>query len=193
MNVDLDLIKEIGNIGVGSASTALSNMLNKSINISIPAVYIKSVKNFLKMFSENNDICLMIYSNVEGDISGGLLTIYTRKFLEELLGKSVDRFTKIDRYKILKYNDVLTYSYINSIGQFLNIELITVDSQIIDKDISNVLANLIMDDITKYREVIINETKIFLENKENICYITLLLSKDDLERILSIARERYGL
>ncbi len=191
--MDLDIIKEIGNIGVGSASTALSNITDKSINISIPSVYKKSVNDFLKTVSySDKNICLMIYSNVVGEISGGLLTMYTKNFLEELLGKDVRNFNKIDRYRIMKYNEILTYSYIHSIGKFLNIDLVTMESQIIDKRINSILLNLILSDISRYDEVIINETKIFLEKKENTCYIALFLTKNDYEKLFKIVRERYG-
>ena len=189
----MDIIKEIGNIGVGSASTALSNITDKSINISIPSVYKKSVNDFLKTVSySDKNICLMIYSNVVGEISGGLLTMYTKNFLEELLGKDVRNFNKIDRYRIMKYNEILTYSYIHSIGKFLNIDLVTMESQIIDKRINSILLNLILSDISRYDEVIINETKIFLEKKENTCYIALFLTKNDYEKLFKIVRERYG-
>ncbi len=194
MDVDLDIIKEIGNIGVGSASTALGSMIDKSINISIPAVYVKNIKDFVATLSKNNkDICLTIYSNIEGDLSGGILNIYTRSFLEKLLGKSLEEITRIDKYKIMRYNDIITYSYINSIGRFLNIEIISTDSQIIDVlNINKILMKIVMDDISKYEEVIINETKIFLEKDESICYIALLLSKENLNKLFKIIKEKYG-
>ena len=39
----LDVLKEIGNIGAGNATTAISNMLNLKIDMSVPQVELLSV------------------------------------------------------------------------------------------------------------------------------------------------------
>ena len=41
-SLHLDILKEIGNIGAGNAATALSNLLNKKIDMNVPNVRIVS-------------------------------------------------------------------------------------------------------------------------------------------------------
>ena len=43
-NVQLDVLKEIGNIGSGNAATALSKLVNKKIDMEVPRVKILEFK-----------------------------------------------------------------------------------------------------------------------------------------------------
>ena len=38
--IQLDALAEVGNIGAGNAATALSQMINRKVNMSVPAVNI---------------------------------------------------------------------------------------------------------------------------------------------------------
>ena len=42
--IQIDVLREIGNIGSGNAVTALSQMINKPVGMHIPAVHIMNVK-----------------------------------------------------------------------------------------------------------------------------------------------------
>ena len=49
-NIQLDVLREIGNIGAGNAVTALAKMLNKRVDMAVPKVKImgfKDVSNIL--------------------------------------------------------------------------------------------------------------------------------------------------
>ena len=39
-NIQIDALKEIGNIGAGNAATSLSTLLNKRINMTVPNIFI---------------------------------------------------------------------------------------------------------------------------------------------------------
>lgn len=42
--VELDVLKELGNIGTGHAATSLSKLLNKDVYLSVPRVKIGEIK-----------------------------------------------------------------------------------------------------------------------------------------------------
>ena len=41
----LDVLREIGNIGAGNATTAIANMLNLAINMNVPNVELRAVED----------------------------------------------------------------------------------------------------------------------------------------------------
>ncbi|MEG0339829.1 MAG: chemotaxis protein CheC, partial [Oscillospiraceae bacterium] len=43
-SMQLDVLREIGNIGTGNAATSLSSMLQKAVNITVPTISILEYK-----------------------------------------------------------------------------------------------------------------------------------------------------
>ena len=66
-DIEKDLLGEVGNISMGSASTALYQLLNQKVNITTPVVSITTIKEIKEKFDVPNIILDVEY--VEG-ISG---------------------------------------------------------------------------------------------------------------------------
>lgn len=60
---DNDLLGEIGNISMGSASTALSQVINQSVNITTPVVSITTIGELKKQFSVPNILLEVEYTS----------------------------------------------------------------------------------------------------------------------------------
>ena len=46
--MELDILKELGNIGTGHAATSLSVLLNKEVNMTVPSVRVGRNKKFIQ-------------------------------------------------------------------------------------------------------------------------------------------------
>ncbi|MFX1502924.1 MAG: chemotaxis protein CheC, partial [Promethearchaeota archaeon] len=60
----LDLMKEIGNIGSGHAITALSDLLNKQVEVSLTSAHIQSFWEVSDVFENRNMEVVAIYSEI---------------------------------------------------------------------------------------------------------------------------------
>ncbi len=49
-DMQLDVLKEIGNIGAGNATTALSTMLNVKMDMSVPNVAFNTVQGYINNY-----------------------------------------------------------------------------------------------------------------------------------------------
>ena len=50
---EMDVLKELGNIGTGHAATSLSKLLNKDVYLSVPKVKVGEIKNLRReLFGE---------------------------------------------------------------------------------------------------------------------------------------------
>ena len=72
-DIDKDLLGEIGNISMGSASTALSQLINQSVNITTPVVSVTSLKELRKEFHVPNIVLEVKYTS--GIIGKNMLII----------------------------------------------------------------------------------------------------------------------
>ena len=66
----LDALKEIGNIGAGNATTAISNMLNLKVNMEVPKVEFLTFQELPTATSAEEETVVGIYLEVESDIGG---------------------------------------------------------------------------------------------------------------------------
>ena len=66
-NTELDALREIGNIGIGNATTALSKMINKKIDIDIPESKIIPLECFAQQVGGQANIVHHAYPDSIGD------------------------------------------------------------------------------------------------------------------------------
>lgn len=65
-----DLLKEIGNIGAGNATTALSQLLNKKINMLSPSVKLVDFQQLAELVGGQEKLVVGILVTLNGDING---------------------------------------------------------------------------------------------------------------------------
>lgn len=71
--IDKDLLGEIGNISIGSASTALYQLINQKVNITTPVVSVTTLKEIRQEFETPNIILDIKY--IEGIVGRNILII----------------------------------------------------------------------------------------------------------------------
>jgi chemotaxis protein CheC len=74
----LDALGEICNIGMGHAATALNQMIGKTINLSIPKIFVSSISETPEMVGGSEQVVAGIHLKVWGDIQGNILLIFPR-------------------------------------------------------------------------------------------------------------------
>ena len=73
--VALDVLKEIGNIGAGNAATALSNLLNKRIQMNVPSVQVVSFNEMMELVGDPEETVAAIFLQIEGDLNGNMFFV----------------------------------------------------------------------------------------------------------------------
>lgn len=68
----LDILKEVGNIGAGHAATALSKLLNKTIDMRVPAVRVVSFNQITELVGGSDNVVAAIFLRIEGDAPGNM-------------------------------------------------------------------------------------------------------------------------
>ena len=84
----MDVLKEIGNIGAGNATTALSQMLNQKMDMSVPKVELVPFNEISDIMGDEDQTVVGIMLGFEGDVYGMMMFLFdtksaTQKFLPE--------------------------------------------------------------------------------------------------------------
>jgi len=76
--LQIDALRELGSIGAGHAATALSQLLDHAVEITVPEVKLVPVSEVPMVFGGPETLVGAVYSRLLGDVSGGMLFIAPR-------------------------------------------------------------------------------------------------------------------
>lgn len=123
-----DALKEVGNIGIGNATTSLSQMVNKQVDISLPDLeLIPLIK--VPILVKNVDPVVGIIQELRGDSRGFLVLLLSRdsaKMLVKLvLGQAEDTttFNEMEESVLKELGNIMSGTYITSLSNFLGIAI----------------------------------------------------------------------
>lgn len=122
-----DVLKEIGNIGAGNATTALSQMLNTRVDMAVPKVRLMEFKEVGDAMGGEDQLVAGIYLAVEGDISGSIMFIQrkesARNMVSKLMGMELegDEFSEMELSALKEIGNIITGAYLNSLSTLTNL------------------------------------------------------------------------
>lgn len=128
---ELDVLREIGNIGAGNAATALAKMINKKVDMEIPEVKVMEFKEVNEMFGGGELLVVGIFLKMTGDLSGSILFILesnaARTLVNILMGnihteKKCD-FDEMEMSALKELGNILAGSYISSLSALTGLNI----------------------------------------------------------------------
>lgn len=133
-NVDqmyFDVLKEIGNIGAGNATTALAQMLNTKVDMHVPQVELLEFSEVGEAMGGEEQIMAGICLAVEGDINGSIMFLLEEQSAKVLVGKlmgtEIDSDAPFDEMSISalkEIGNIITGSYLSSLSALTNLSAI---------------------------------------------------------------------
>ncbi|MBR6258376.1 MAG: chemotaxis protein CheC [Lachnospiraceae bacterium] len=124
-----DVLKEIGNIGAGNATTALSTMLGTRVDMMVPKVRLMEFKEVGTTLGGEEQLVAGIYLVVDGDIHGSIMFIQkkesARAMVQKLMGmpSTEDDFTEMELSALKEIGNVITGAYLNSLATLTNLTI----------------------------------------------------------------------
>ena len=132
-SMKLDVLREIGNIGAGNATTALSVMLNSNLRMEMPVVKVLGFNEIPDLVGGADTIVSAVLTHFKGEINGMTLFILemeeAKNLLSAMLGKDYSEdfndFDHMDKSTLKEVGNILMSSYISSISTLTNFKLRT--------------------------------------------------------------------
>lgn len=136
----LDVLKEVGNIGAGNAATALAKLLDKPVDMKVPLVRILPFADVTESLGGSEEVVVAIFLRVEGEAPGNMFFMLSvssaKKMLSQLAGiesEDPDAFTEMELSALQEIGNILVGSYLSSLADFTRMSLVpTVPALAID-------------------------------------------------------------
>jgi len=129
--VHLDVLKEIGNIGAGNATTALAQLLNRKVDMKTPKVEVLEFSELPDIIGGAENVVVSIVLTFSGDVDGMMMFLLEQKdahmLVNLLLGrnlKNFDEFTEMDLSALKEIGNILSGAYLLSLCKLMNTEII---------------------------------------------------------------------
>lgn len=131
-----DVLKELGNIGAGNATTALAQMLDARVDMSVPNVSLLEFKDLGDVVGGEEQVMVSIYLRVEGDIQGSIMFMLPKeaaahlanKLMSGMLGINVENSNnnelgEMECSAIMEIGNIITGAYLNALSGLTNMKI----------------------------------------------------------------------
>ncbi len=143
-DIQYDVLREIGNIGAGNATTALSQMLNQKMDMSVPKVALVPFNEISDVMGSEDQTVVGIMLGFEGDVEGMMMFLFDTKSAHHLVNTLMMRdkeegveegpdFSDMDMSALNEIGNIVSGSYLTAISKLTNLKMIsTVPEMTID-------------------------------------------------------------
>ncbi len=130
-HLQLDVLKEIGNIGAGNAVTSLAKMLDKRVDMAVPKANILGFDKVTQILGGEEMLVVGILLNVAGDIKGSMMFTMdihaARQLVNILFGNKVSsslEFDELELSALKEIGNILTASYLSALAGLTNLKIL---------------------------------------------------------------------
>lgn len=127
----VDILREIGNIGAGNATTAIASMLQLKLNMNVPKVQLLSFQELGSAVCVEEETVVGIYLEVQGDIEGSMMFLMrldsAHYLVNRLMGRAEDYeepFDEMDLSAIKEIGNIIAGSYLNALSSMTQLTLV---------------------------------------------------------------------
>jgi chemotaxis protein CheC len=169
--MQLDALREVGNIGAGNAATALSQLLNKKVDMTVPAV---NIVPFDDVFAGDGTerVVIGVIVRVLGDTPGNILFVLEKdkamQIIKELTGEESEQLSEMGYSVICEIGNIIASSYMNAIARFTNL-VITPSVPAVSYDMLGAILSTTFIESGQFDEQVLDlETRFLQSNHEEL-------------------------
>lgn len=192
----LDVLKELGNIGAGNATTALAQMIGCKVDMSVPQVRLLDFDELGRIVGGEDEIMVGIYLQVEGDIEGNMMFILKKSSAAHLVNKLMCGMLGITEEEILSHEfgemecsaikevgNIITGAYLNALSSLTNLKIYPSIPQL-GIDMAGALLSVPAVEFGLYADKILLVQTQFSDDIELDGYFILIPDMESYEKIL---------
>ena len=181
----MDVLKEIGNIGLGNAATALATMVNKRIDMAVPQSKFLSLEGVMQLIGGLEEVVSCVSLGLEGDVPGQILFLFneesTFNLIDMLMGQengTTQQMDEMGESVVKEIGNVLTGSFLGAISTLTGLNLIPTVPMFATDMLGAVLSTSMVAGGYVEEHILMIETVLF-EDQESIKGHFFLITEQD--------------
>ncbi len=131
-NMQFDVLREIGNIGAGNATTALSQMLSAKIDMKVPKIELLEFKELGDLIGGAENIVVGILLTLQDDIDGMMMFLLEKKAAKNVVklmmggfggGEDSEDFSEMELSAMQEIGNIIAGAYLSSLSALTNMTI----------------------------------------------------------------------
>lgn len=131
-----DVLKELGNIGAGNATTALAQLINCKVDMKVPQVRLLQFNELGNILGGEENVLVSIYLQVEGDVEGSMMFVLPEKSALHLVNKLMSgmlgvpekpieecEFGEMECSAMKEVGNIITGAYLNALSSLTGMKI----------------------------------------------------------------------
>lgn len=125
----VDVLRELGNIGAGNATSAIANMLGTKIDMNVPSIRLMEVSDLGGALGAEDDTVVGIFLGLEKDIDGSMMFLLdipsARYLVNSLMLQSVERdtFDEMELSALKEIGNIIAGSYLSALSSLTGLSI----------------------------------------------------------------------
>lgn len=122
--MQIDVLREVGNIGSGNATTALSAMVGKMIDIEVPNVEILGFNEAIDAVGGPEKVIAGVLIRINGDVDGMIMFLFEKNLISLIIStffgyepQDIFSLNEAELSALNEMGNIMAGSYVNAISQ----------------------------------------------------------------------------
>ena len=188
-DIQVDALKEVGNISMCHATTSLSQMVNKRIEISLPELKFVPLVEVVELVKNKKPV-VGIVLGMNDEVKGYMLLMFTHdtaKNLAKLVMESSsggEDFDEMEISALQEIANIMCGSYISTLSDFLGIKIgLTIPAYIFDMSeaIVDQIVGMMSQDVN---EVLFIDTEFYIDKEKVDGDILIFTESESMSKML---------
>lgn len=190
--LQLSAVKEMSNIGLGHAATALSDMTGRSFNMSVPNIESVPVAQLSELMGGPESTALAVYMPFEGDVFGYIAFLFpwqsAANLWEMLLGTAPDDPSLVgdmEASAMLEVGNIINSNFLNAISDMTDLKMHATPPAFAVEMTQAILSAIVSEAEEHDAVALAVETQIFDESSSTSGYFLCIPSTEGLQLMFS--------
>ncbi len=194
-DAQFDVLKEIGNIGAGNATTALATMLSIKVDMSVPNVALLPFDRISEFIGSEEQTVVGILLEIQGDIDGMMMFLFDMKSAHHLVNSLMMRdihenedltgeFSEMDMSALNEIGNIVSGSYLSALSGLTGMKMVS-SVPALSIDMLGALLSVPAIEFGKYGDKLLMIQSQFGEDDFVTGYFLLIPELESYDKILS--------
>ena len=164
--LELDALRELANIGSGNAATALSSMIGRSIDVSVPNTLALPLADVVDEIGSPDSSATGVVLPIVGDLEAVVLMLFTTRdeeMLCSLLG--VEAGTDLGRSALGEVGNIIGTAYVNALAAVTGLEVEPAPPQTATDMLGAIVETVIAQSAAQHDLALLLDSDLVVENE----------------------------
>ena len=127
-DTQFDVLKELGNIGAGNATTALAELLQCKVDMNVPQVKLINFSEIGDLIGGEDQVMAGVYLAIQKDITGSILFLVKEEVALHLVKKLMGDYAQniygeMEQSALKEISNIITGAYLNALSTMTGLRI----------------------------------------------------------------------